>query len=144
MRTLIAIAALVASVSANAGELDGKSLIYDFDWGGDPVFFMFDEGAVVRCDITVEGTTASEACRDQSQYETYIDTIVWRYVGASYTLNRQSLELVLINERTTNGAVLGNAECSLPKSLEAWRDSKSAKVKSRQQAINEQMKNNKI
>ena len=58
MRLLIAIAALVASVSASAGELDGKGIkCVLVDWI-DPILVSFQDGVATHFVLSMGGTKA--------------------------------------------------------------------------------------
>ena len=144
MRLLIAIAALVASVSASAGELDGKGIkCVLVDWI-DPILVSFQDGVATHFVLSMGGTKA------------VIE--VDKFGGGEYTVSPSKVEWPhslsddgLVLDRTTlmlgytNYGELRNAgQCEVYTSLsdfeammEAWRVQKQAE-------IDEEMKDNKI
>ena len=144
MRSLIAIAALLASVSVSAGELDGKGIKCALvDWI-DPILVSFQDGGATHFVLSMGGTKA------------VIE--VDKFGGGEYTVSPSKVEWPyslsddgLVLDRTTlmlgytNYGDLRNAgQCEVYTSLsdfeammEAWRVQKQAE-------IDEEMKDNKI
>ena len=144
MRSLIAIAALVASVSVRAGGLDGKGIkCVLVDWI-DPILVSFQDGVATHFVLSMRGTKA------------LIE--VDKFGGGEYTVSPSKVEWPhslsddgMVLDRTTlmlgyvNYGELRNAgQCEVYTSLsdfeammEAWRVQKQAE-------INEEMNDNKI
>ena len=144
MRSLIAIAALLASVSVSAGELDGKGIKCALvDWI-DPILVSFQDGVATHFVLSMGDTKA------------VIE--VDKFGGGEYTVSPSKVEWPhsltddgLVLDRTTlmlgytNYGDLRNAgQCEVYTSLndfeammEAWRVQKQAE-------IDKQMKGNKI
>ena len=124
MRSLIAIAALVASVSASAGELDGKQIFCDSDREGsmyldeerglDVIFppwgFVFQNGAVTAYFFDRSTDRAEAMVADEGPYSAEPTFVTWGRNPKWRSLNRKTLVVQY-------GAY--KAECQLPSSLKA-------------------------
>jgi len=154
MRSLAAIAALAASVSASAGELDGKGIACLYYWQTYGTYwYRFDENEVtefhlksVEATRRVEGTLIStekyEIEEDAlGEYEVRPTEIVW----ADYAyLDRATLELQFRDSRNHVGS---RAECSVTdwEGLERSMESSRAHYQnSIDEELNEKIKNRKI
>lgn len=142
MRSLIAIAALVASVSASAGELDGKALTCKSENPFiKPEWIVFDEGEVFVWVIRRRGTTAEAEIWDRHEYTASIREITWGRYSQSRRLDRATLKLVQMND---DYEVTRTFQCEIPESIEAWQESLTAAEQRAQDDIDERMKDNKI
>ena len=139
MRLLIAIAALLASVSASAGELDGKALICGELAEDDYLMYWeFDDDRVMGTEIAIEGTKAVERkmgrllTDEEKTYRVHPNNADW---WRFWHLDRTTLDLEF--KDGSDGEVQYKYLCELSTSLEAER------LKA-QKAIDERMKDNKI
>jgi len=145
MRSLIAIAALVAFVPAKAGapsgEVDGKGIICHSEESvtGEPEWYWFAQKRVTQSYIEIYGTTAEVLLRDLGEYETTPTSVKW-YASRSYELDRKSLIYWFVD----GNGLWGSARCEIADTWEVLRDSIETFKIRRQQAIDEQAKGNKI
>ena len=150
MRSLIAIAALVASVSASAGELDGKAIFCERPGYDRPNIVEFRDGNTVSWSIGVEGTQAVVkeyvGHAPSANYKVSPTAITWDSVAVfENRLDLETLELVttLYSEgKPHDSPTIWQCEVvssldNLQKMLEELREAKQAE-------IDQQMKNNKI
>ena len=147
MRSLIAIAALVASVSASAGELDGKGVVcrdlsnLNFLYPHSVVVgFRFVSGVVEGDQVRmVDGSVAIDrfAYSDETPYRVAPFKISW---WNSYELNRKTLELEFIVE----GEVIFQKQCEVFQDMQSYTSRLEADRDAIQSELNRAMKGNKI
>ena len=146
MRSLIAIAALLASVSVSAGELDGKGLKC-IKRSDDPhtLFAEFRRGNVEEWFVRVEGYTAvlsDEASWNGEPYELSPTKIEWPTIGGTHELDRSTLLLVV---RAKGQEEIANRwDCEVYNSPEAFREMLEAARLQKQAEIDAEMQDNKI
>jgi hypothetical protein len=143
MRTLIAIASLVASVSASAGELDGKNLVCTSDYDG-VVGIEFTGGKAIRRFITgTTGTVVSLHSETPSEYLALNSEVRWDNYNRQdyYAVDRKTLKH--IHQIKRSGIRYGEWDCELS-SRDAMMDALNNAVLLEQKKIDEEMKDNKI
>ena len=141
VRSVVAVAALLASVSASAGELDGKGLICEREKqaAGEMVWFKFEERQAVMYWLETMGTKAQVTHHSMGAYALSPTKVIWGD-SVKHELDRQTL----IFESYRLGMLSWRAQCEVTESVEAVKDSIEAALSRKQQAIEEQMKGNKI
>ena len=142
MKSLSAMVALLISVSASAGELDGKGLKC-MPPNKEPQMFFFADNQVVWRWIDVEGYEAQvwERGKDR-EYELSPSTISFNFGGDNYfVLDRATLEL---RARDVNGRNTRWWQCEVYQSLEEVWEMLNQYKRNKQKAIDEEMKDNKI
>ena len=95
MRTLVAVAALVASVSTSAGELDGKQIFCESNEER-PRGYTFNFGIVAGDIIRLRGSEVSidsEGSDFLMEYFALPERVDWATPNVIYRLDRQSLTL---------------------------------------------------
>ena len=143
-KLLIAIAALVASVSISAGELDGKALICEDDATPNPSKsgFAFREGKVFYS-LLQRGDNYEVVINEwelADSYQTDIDKITWRQSTDSVTtLDRKTLKIDF-----EWGEMSQAWECEIAASMEAYEQALEESRAATQERIDERMKDNKI
>ena len=151
MRFLIVIAALLASVSASASELDGKAVLCRKDGNPfyEPIGWEFRDGvAREHFVIAPEGTKAevwvasADGFGDPSRYEAGVTEVRWTCRGSRYVLDRKTLSLQQISSIT--GDVLKTTICEVSSSVAAMEQEMEAARQVRQKYIDDRMKDNKI
>ena len=149
MRSLIAVATLVASVSASAGELDGKAISCDRAGLGDPVMWEFRDGRPVQWSVEIEDIFAvigeEPAPYYSPEYKVSPTAITWERVMFSARLDRATLELFV----STPGDIEVDPppavyQCEVYTSLSDFKEMMRELVAQKQAEIDEQMKDNKI
>ena len=142
MRGLIAIAALVASVSASAGELDGKGLHCEPE---NPVleeqWVVFDKGQTWVYTIQLDGATKQAKPRGFGKYDEAPFVIRWYSSYWTFILDRRTLELDFMNPE---GEISRTSQCKIFDSLEDLNESIKQAEQREQNELNEKMKGNKI
>ena len=145
-RSLIAIAALLASVSASGGELDGTGLICHS--GTKPVLgWEFQDGRAIGMYVEKMGAfdPKAEVVRgDIGEYVTSTDQVRW---PPMWILDRETLRLGGENQRDNSmgpkGTMMWILQCEVATSLDIVRATLEAQAE-KQRQIDEQMKDNKI
>jgi hypothetical protein len=152
MRSLIAVAALVASVSVSAGKLDGKGMAcYKEDWPY-PLMYEFRGGGAVLWRTYLEGTDAilkehMNLVSDPqfAKYHESVAQIWWRGIivvdEVTVRLDRKTLELT---SETRQGEMESHGICEVYQSLDKFQALMEAERMDSQKRIDEQMKDNKI
>jgi hypothetical protein len=142
IRSLIAIAALMASVSVSAGELDGKAIICKSETSLPQGIEFFDGKAMVW--FIVSGTKVNLANQDASEYRTTPTRVTWSKVGSDlgYEIDRKTLAYSHMNFRS--GTTYWTTSCEVAKSRTAMMGYLEGAVRVEQGKIDEQMKDNKI
>ena len=149
--SLIAIAALVASVSASAGELDGKAIVCTSDHEHvavealSLVAFEFMNGAVTGRLISTQGTNAvidefGVGVKDRG-YREEPGTVSW---WSGYYLDRVTLVLRFYGSSRDHDEPKYKWQCQVSPSLESHRQFLEARREQAQKSIDESMKDNKI
>ena len=123
-RSLIAVAALVASVSVSAGELDGKGLICKPDEESTPFGFEFSDGRAIGWSVErheFESKAVIEEFGSGKEYRTTPTRAFWWEIGHQevYQLDRKTLRL-----RWVPGAMELEAkeyQCEVAASLDSFR-----------------------
>ena len=140
--SLIAIAALVASVSASAGELDGKGIICHSEKSvtGEPEWYWFAQGRVTQSNLGTNGTKAEVLALDLGEYGTEPTMVRWRSDSMQHKLDRRTL----IHRASSYGEEYWVSQCEVAESWEVMRESIQTFKLRRQQAIDEQTRGNKI
>lgn len=138
-RPLIAIAALLTSVLASAGELDGKALICgELAEDDDLLYWEFEDGRVMGTEIIIQGTKAAarelgqKLTDEEKTYRVHPNNADW---WSFWHLDRTTLDLEFKDGYEREAEY--KYQCELSTSLEAER------LKA-QKAIDERMKDNKI
>ena len=139
---LIAIAALVASVSTSAGELDGKRIICPGQFGAKG--FEFVDGRVIGTAIQqvahdkVDLINMEFGTEDRHNYKLTTGNVYW----GSWRLNRKTLVLDFVSRE---GEVWpGSLQCELSPSKGEFTASMEESRLSEQKALDKQMKDNNI
>ena len=142
MKLLIAIAALLASVSASAGELDGKGIICHPEKSitGQPTWYWFTGGSVVESDIEVNGTEAKVIRPELGEYWTNPTTVRWGSRTLRYELDRRTL----VHKVVMRDEEMWISQCEVAESYEAYTNSIAAFLRREQDFIDEMTKDNKI
>ena len=148
MRSLIAIAALLASVSASAAELDGKAILCQRDdYAGLPPYgYEFRDGKVYPHYVsTIDGGTRAivatgEGVVDPYVYTAKVDVVEWD-VG-SYVLDRKTL--AISKSSLLDMAVLFTLTCELSPSVGAMKQAMEMHRQDKQRQIDAEMEGNKI
>ena len=143
MRSLIAIAALVASASTSAGELDGKHLVCTSKYGN-VTGIEFTGGKAIRRYI-VSNTAARIGGQPPAKYRTSTTEVRWDDDDRPhyYAVNRKTLKHIYRSSEVT-GPIWNEWDCELSPSRDAMMDALNAARDLEQQKIDEQMKDNKI
>ena len=149
MRSLIAIAALVASVSAIAGELDGKALTCQSTnkmvasmYGRYGV--EFQDGKATHIWVKKDGTKVVLERYDTVAYIAYPTTAKWALEsGWVYTLDRKTLILDYRKPRDDSESP-GKFECEAYSSIDSMMAELESDRAREQAEIDEEMKGNKI
>lgn len=150
MRLLIAIAALLASVLASAGELDGKAITCERPRYDRPKIVEFRDGGIVGWDIRVEDTQAIVAESDyrkypDSDYEVSPTGITWTTIVVFRNrLDRETLELVSTMASDEAGDSPTVWQCEVIASLDDLQKMLEELRAVKQAEIDEEMKDNKI
>ena len=147
MRSLIAIAALVASVSANAGSLDGKAIICDRGEESDSLAskfgFAFNESEVFQYDISLRhlNPEVKIIVFSPHEYAEYLDSVRWGhpYGTQSWELDRKTLALT---EKLRDESL--EFACKALPSWEALNEIMESVRADEQSKNDEQLKDNKI
>ena len=149
MRSLIAMAALLASVSAFAGELDGKAIVCD--WGEDPndswpskFGFAFNESEVFQHSVSFRHLDPEVVTRvsKPSAYDEGVSGIRWRWGNySSWSLDRRSL---LLRETVLNDGENLEYACEALPSWEALNEIMESVRAEEQSKNDEEMKDKKI
>ena len=144
MRSLIAIAAVVASFSASAGDLDGKGIkCVLVDWI-DPILVSFQDGVATHFVLSMRDTKAliEVDTFGGGEYTVFPSKVEWPHSLSDdgMVLDRTTLMLGYVNY----GELRNAGQCEVYTSLsdfeammEAWRVQKQAE-------IDEEMRGNKI
>jgi hypothetical protein len=147
MKSLTAIAALVASVSASAGELDGKALLcleknpeaslsgYFFRDG--KVFYSVLQKGEELGDVVVNEWEMADSYHvgiDTVRWQKYPDRPKWETV-----LDRKTLEI-----KYTWGSTVQEWICEVAESMEAYHQTLEAQRVAVEKRIAERMKENRI
>ena len=142
MRSLIAVAALLASVSANAGELDGKQIICPGEFGAKG--FEFVDGRVIGTAVQLvaydkAGLINMEfGTEDRHNYKLTTGNVYW----GSWRLNRKTLVLDFVSRE---GEVWpGSLQCELSPSKIAFTAYLERSRLAEQKILDEEMKDNEI
>ena len=146
-RSLIAIAALLASFCASAGELDGKSLICIGDkelelYRDDVVGFMFVDGnvsanGVRELELKYRILTFGESLADKS-YELTRHEVTW--FESSWVLNRKTLKITAGKQ----GKYQGRYQCQVFESFDDYHDKLLEIQLEKQRQLEDEMQDNKI
>ena len=161
MRSPIAIAALVASVSASAGELDGKAISCDngrqnleFRGGRVVSWYVWGGGGILGDARIVEDD-------EPPAYYALTNTVIWSsYIAAGellsrdgepslasttgYTLDRKTLALEVKEEKSDGKIREWIHQCEVYSSMTDFKAMLEAYRAETQRRIDEQMKDNKI
>ena len=143
IRSLIAIATLVASVSASAGELDGKALLCQRDDypAMSPYGFEFRDGKLHKHWVITRdgGTRAVVVIQDDIPYTAKLSTVEWDEV---FSLDRKTLTLT--SGYDFKGEPYWTASCEISPSVGAMKQAMEMDRQDLQRQIDEEMKDNKI
>ena len=147
MRSLIAIAALVASVSASAGSLDGKAIVCEIEAPSNSfpskLGFAFNESEVFRHWVSFRRLHPEVTINvsDPVAYIAYLSFVEWRGSSTFYSLDRRSLLLTVKMGDSDDGV---ERPCEALPSWEALNEIMES-VRAEEQSKNDaEMKDNKI
>ena len=151
-RSVITAAALAASVSADAGEVDGKALLCeDLTYGKASLSgFYFQEGKVFRS-MVQRGRAAGDVVVGEWEmtdaYDTNIDTVRWEPTTLhSAVLDRKTLSMKTYtwDSYTKQWSVAQEWACELAESMDAYHQALEAERVKVEERTAERMKENKI
>ena len=145
-RLIIAIAALVASVSASAGELDGKAMICERTERGaaeihGPYGVSFRDGEATPYYLEQFETTLLPTAGKATYYLAEPTTVKWGKAPNIFTLNRKTLSLSAYNSMYDT---VVHWQCEVLASWDAMIQALDVERVEGQKRIDEQMKGNKI
>ena len=143
MRSLLAIAALVASVSVSAGELDGKGIECVRPTHPAPILVSFQDGVATEFKIYVRGTEAvlEESKLSGGDYTVFSTKVEYpTLIGDDMVLDRATLILGIRND----GKLITQWQCEVYTSLTDFEAMMEARRVQKQAEIDEEMKDNKI
>ena len=143
MRSLIATAALLASVSASAGELDGKAILCLRSDAPElsPYGYEFRDGKIfTHRVITVDNGKKAQVTDYSSEYTAAVDTVFWN--DDFNKLDRKTLMLTVYGKMTLD--VLFTRQCEVSDSVGAMKQVIETHRQKTQGLIDEQMQGNKI
>ena len=148
-RSVISVAALAASVSAGAGEIDGKALLCKDtrDSNASLTGFYFREGKVYRSWLRQGGDIGDVVVNVRGiaeSYETAIDSIEWKEYEDSITvLDRKTLSINFM-DYSANVFIQQEWTCELAESMDAYHQALEAERVKVEERTAERMKENKI
>lgn len=145
LKILTAIAALLASVSAFTGELDGKAIICmpEKTTTGEPEWYEFKDGEAIQFNLGTRGTTAKVLRMSHGEYEAEPTIVTWGETSITHRLDRVTLEHTMSSSIKGDGFVW-RTQCEVAESLEAFTGSIEAYKQRRQEVVNQEMRNNRI
>lgn len=142
LKLLTAVAALVASVPASAGELDGRALICIPDFEPRPIGFEFRDGRAIGWNVvSIESKAVIEEFGPGEKYETTSTSADWW--GLDWYLDRKTLRLNYIFRSKESPAVY-KYQCDVAASLNSFRETLEEARANFQSELDERRKGNKI
>ena len=147
LKLLTGVVALVASVLANAGELDGKAIVcHDIEYPESAVYYEFRDGKAWVSGVNQDGVKAV-IVKEWSgiDYATEPNRVRWQSGPGEDQWNylwRETLKMEYIY--VPENRVYFEYQCEVSGSLAEYHEAMERERTAQQEKIDEQMKDNKI